>query len=164
MGMKIEMVTPVSAITAIMKQSVEIMRIEVQRALSYLGEQSVAKIRDRSFEESWIDHTGNLRSSIGYAIYDYGKEVVKSAFPVVRQGSEGRSEGNKYVDELAHQYSNVFALVVVAAMSYAEYVEAIDGKEVLASTEIWEKSQMNTYLEKAKQRAEKKSLALMDKN
>lgn len=154
--MKIRMSTPMSVVTAIMQQIPIIMKEELQNSLSFLGEQCVTRIRDRSFTESWIDHTGNLRSSIGYSIYDHGKKVIQSAFPVVRQGSEGQSEGNKYVNELAEQYSKVYALVVVAAMSYAEFVEAINGKDVLASTEVWAKSKMDTYIGNAISAAEKR--------
>lgn len=154
--MKIRMETPMSEVTNIMRQIPIIMNEELGNALSSLGEQCVTRIRDRSFEESWIDHTDNLRSSIGYSIYDHGKKVIQSAFPVVRQGSEGQSEGNKYVNELAEQYSKVYALVVVAAMSYAEYVEAINGKDVLASTEIWAKTKVESNIQNAVSRAEKR--------
>lgn len=159
--MSIRMTTPMSQVTQIMKEIQAIMKDEMEQSLSFLGEQCVARIRDRSFEESWIDHTGNLRSSIGYSIYDHGRTVIESAFPVVRQGSEGQSEGKKYVSELAEKYAKVYALVVVAAMSYAEYVEAIDGKDVLASTEIWAKSKVESYLENAKIKAEKRIQKLL---
>lgn len=159
--MNIRMTTPMKEVDAIMREIPVIMRDELHKALMFLGEECVARIRDRSFEDSWIDHTGNLRSSIGYSIYDYGAKIIESAFPVVRQGYEGQTEGKKYVSELASQYSKVYALIVVAAMSYAEYVEAIDGKDVLASTEIWAKNKINSYLERAKRRAEKKIQKLL---
>lgn len=159
--MSIRMTTPMAEVSRIMKEIQAIMRDEMMQSLSFLGEQCVARIRDRSFEESWIDHTGNLRSSIGYSIYDHGRTVIQSAFPVVRQGSEGQSEGKKYVSELAEKYAKVYALVVVAAMSYAEYVEAIDGKDVLASTELWAKQKVESYLENAKQKAEKRIQKLL---
>ena len=59
------------------------------------------------------------------------------------------------VKDLASKYSDTYALVVVAAMEYADYVEAIDSKDVLASTEIYAKSEVNRYLEKAIKEAEK---------
>ncbi|MSS16783.1 hypothetical protein [Sodaliphilus pleomorphus] len=129
------------------------MREEVDRALSYLGEQCIVRIRDRSAEDSWIDHTGNLRSSIGYAVYDYGKKYIESTFAVVRQGGKGASEGRKMVNELASKYANVYALVVVAGMNYAEFVEAIESKDVLASTESWARTKVDEYLNKAKDKA-----------
>ena len=59
---------------------------EIIRALSYLGEQCVRRVRDRSGKDSWFDQTGNLRSSIGYAVYEKGKTVIESAFNQVAQG------------------------------------------------------------------------------
>ena len=136
------------------------MRSEIFRALAYLGEQSVTKVRDREEIDSWYDHTGNLRSSIGYSVYDYGKSVIESAFAPIKGGTKGQSEGKRMVEELAGKYASTYALVVVAAMSYAEYVEACENKDVLASTEIWAKSQVDDYLKKAKERAIKRINAL----
>jgi hypothetical protein len=129
---------------------------ELSKTLAYLGEQCVARIRDRSAEDSWIDRTGNLRSSIGYAVYDYGKKVVESSFESVLNGSTGSVKGKRYVDSLASQYADTLALVVVAGMDYAEHVEAIDSKDVLASTELWAKSVVERYVNEAMSRAEKK--------
>lgn len=131
----------------------DILSEEIIRAFSYLGEQCVKRIRDRSAIDSWIDQTGNLRSSIGYAVYEYGKTLIQSAFEKVKDGSQGSNCGRKAIEELADKYSQTYALVVVAGMSYAEYVEAKNSKDVLASTELWAKSKINEYLEKAKDRA-----------
>jgi len=154
--MGIEMSTPMSQIEAVLLQSLQILRAEIVRALSYLGEQCVIKVRDRSATDSWIDQTGNLRSSIGYAIYENGRKEIESAFKVVKNGAEGANEGRKMIDELASLYSNTYALVVIAAMSYAEYVEAKDNKDVLASTELFARNEVGKYLKKALKRAELK--------
>lgn len=141
------------------KMFAEIARIiadEIKRTLSYLGEQCRTRIRDRSQEESWIDHTGNLRSSIGYAVFAYGKKVMEGAFEVVKEGKEGKEAGKRYVKELAEEFSKVYALVVVAGMSYAEYVEAIESKDVLASTELWARARIDEYMQKTQERAEKR--------
>lgn len=132
----------------------QIVNEEIIRALSYLGEQCVSKVRDRDGQSSWLDQTGNLRSSVGYAIFEHGVEVVKSAFPVVKNGSQGKEEGERYIKSLANLYTSTYALVVVASMSYAEYVEAHKNKDVLASTELWAMDKIDEYIEKAKQRAE----------
>ena len=128
-------------------------------AFAKLGEECVARIRDRSEEESWIDHTANLRSSIGYAVYDHGSRTIESAFATVGRGSEGSEEGKKMVKEIADEYSKVFALVVVAAMNYADFVEANENKDVLASTELWARSvvegKMKFALDKALKEIEK---------
>ncbi len=148
------------AIYKFFRQAMEIMRSELFRALAYLGEQSVARVRDREEVDSWYDHTANLRSSIGYAIYEYGKRVMESAFEPIKGGAKGQEEGRKMVEELASKYASTYALVVVAAMSYAEFVEACENKDVLASTEIWAKSKLEDYLKKAEERALRRINAL----
>lgn len=126
---------------------------EIFRALAYLGEQSIARIRDRSGEDSWFDQTGNLRSSIGYAIYGDGRKIIESTFAVVKNGAQGSAEGKRMIDELASKYAETFTLVVVAGMEYADAVEARDNKDVLASTELWAKAKVQEYLDRAKEKA-----------
>lgn len=150
----IRMVTSMKAIDNMFSKAAKIIFDRVQYNLNYLGLDCVRRIRDRSGDESWYDQTGNLRSSIGYAIYSYGTKQIESAFDAVLGGSEGSQKGRKMVSELASKYSDTYALVVVAAMEYADYVEAIESKDVLASTEIYAKSQVNRYLEKAIKEAE----------
>lgn len=123
------------------------------KALTKLGEESIVKARNRSAAESWVDHTGNLRSSIGYSVYNHGLKYMQSAFSTVLSGSKGRNEGMRMVQQLAKEYSNVFALVVLAAMDYAEYVEAVKSKDVLESTRIWAMSVVEERLTRAKEEA-----------
>lgn len=154
--MDIRLVTSTRAIDELFRKSAEILVERIQYNLNYLGLTCVKRIRDRSGSDSWYDQTGNLRSSIGYAIYSYGRKQVESRFESVLGGSEGSRKGRQMVDELASTYSDTFALVVVAAMEYAEYVEAMESKDVLASTEIYAKQQVDRYLQKAVKEAEKK--------
>lgn len=131
----------------------KILQKEILRALAYLGEQCIIKVRDRSGEDSWFDQTGNLRSSIGYAVYGHGRKVIESAFDIVKDGSQGSVEGKKMIDELASKYAETFALVVVAGMDYADMVEAMENKDVLASAELWAKREIQGYVDRAKARA-----------
>lgn len=131
-----------------------IISARIKSNLRELGELCVHRARQRSGEDSWFDQTGNLRSSIGYAIYAYGQKQIQSAFPAVLGGQEGANEGKKMVAALAREYSNAYALVVVAAMNYAENVEALDSKDVLASTHLYAKAEVNKYLQKAIREAE----------
>jgi len=157
--MGIKFTTPSEAIRQYFSEAFRIIRKEMINAFAKLGEECVARIRDRSEEESWIDHTANLRSSIGYAVYDHGSRTIESAFATVGRGSEGSEEGKKMVKEIADEYSKVFALVVVAAMNYADFVEANENKDVLASTELWARSvvegKMKFALDKALKEIEK---------
>lgn len=151
----IRLVTSQKAIDELFAKAANIIFDRVQYNLNYLGLLCIKRIRDRSGDESWYDQTGNLRSSIGYAIYSYGRKQIESAFDYVLGSSEGSEKGRKMVADLASKYSDTYALVVVAAMEYADYVETIDSKDVLASTEIYAKSEVNRYLEKAIKEAEK---------
>jgi hypothetical protein len=114
------------------------------RALSYLGEMCVAKIRTGEVS-SWNDQTGNLRSSIGYVIVQDGKIKSLKGFT---GNSEGISTGEELAKKLAAQYASPYALIVVAGMNYAELVEARDNKVVLAGAELFARQQLPAMLAK----------------
>lgn len=57
------------------------------------------------------------------------------------------------IADLAKEYSQVYALVVVAAMNYADFVEAKENKDVLASTELWARSIVDGKLKLAVDKA-----------
>lgn len=131
------MTTSTTALDSFLQRAAKRIQENVLKALSKLGDESVVRIRNRSAKESWIDHTGNLRSSIGFAVYEQGSKFMESAFSQVLGGSEGSAKGKKMINDLAKEYSKVYALVVVAGMEYAGEVEALESKDVLASTRIW---------------------------
>ncbi len=115
---------------------------QTYKALAYLAEKSVNRIRDRSAEASWIDRTGNLRSSIGYLITMNGKPITQGGFKPTAapggNGGEGQQVGAKYASQIASIYASMpLVLIIVAGMEYAVYVEARDNKDVLADTELW---------------------------
>lgn len=130
----------------------EVKRVEMLtvRALSYLGELCVIEARDRSQEESWFDQTGNLRSSIGYVIVHNGRIIQYSEFKQVKNGGDGTTEGKKFAEELAKKFSRGYALIVVAGMNYAEYVEAMENKNVLASAELFARSELPNMMSRLK--------------
>lgn len=138
-----------AAINSFLQRAARKLQENVLKALSKLGDESVARIRNRSVKESWIDHTGNLRSSIGFAVYEQGSQYMESAFSQVLGGTDGSSKGKKMINDLAKEYSRVYALVVVAGMEYAGEVEALDSKDVLASTRIWATSQVERRVKTA---------------
>lgn len=146
----------VLSMTKFFVKAQNIIRNEVIRTLARLGEECNIKIRDRAASDSWNDITGNLRSSIGYAIYDHGVKEIESAFNVVKGGTEGAETGRKILEELAPLYADTYALVVIAGMNYADAVEAKENKDVLASTELWARSVIGAMMQKAKDNAIKK--------
>lgn len=160
----------------LLNEAVRVEKLTV-RALAYLGEQCVRRIRDRPGGKSWFDQSGNLRSSIGYIIshngnvissYGFDSSMGKAAHTkrveyvtksgekvsftakVKAGGQEGAKAGKDLAEELIKKYSNDYVLIIVAGMNYAEYVEAMDNKDVLASTELWATEQVPKMLEKLK--------------
>ena len=138
----------------LMREAERVERLTI-RALSKLGEQCVKRVRDRAGDKSWYDQTGNLRSSVGYVIAHNKNIIQYSTFNQVNQGSEGVKTGKDLAKELAKRYSNNYVLIVVAGMNYAEFVEAMDNKDVLASTELWAREQVPLMLEKLKRQIAK---------
>ena len=136
-----------------LNESKRILEEEMSRSFTYLGEEAVKMTRDRDSASSWCDQTGNLRSSIGYSLYSYGIEKMTSNFKKVLKGSDGAKEGKALAKELASRYRNDFALVIVAGMNYASSVENMEGKDVLASTELWAKAKVDDFIKKATEKA-----------
>ena len=153
--MGIRMTTKLSEVHDMLMREAERVESLTIRALSKLGEQCVTKIRDRAGDKSWYDQTGNLRSSVGYVIAHNKNIIQYSAFNQVKQGSEGVKTGKDLAEKLAKRYSNNYVLIVVAGMNYAEFVEAMDNKDVLSSTELWVKEQVPLMLEKLKRQIAK---------
>lgn len=87
----------------------------------------------------YSDWTANLRSSIGYVVAIDGRIVSKSDFAHEKgekgNGAEGSKEGLRYARELAAKYPKGAALIVVAGMNYASYVQR-KGYDVIASAEL----------------------------
>lgn len=86
---------------------------------------------------SYTDQTGNLRSSIGYAVLKDGKVVQKGQVEKTKDGETGLAEGSGYLERCikANRLRDGIVLIVTAGMNYAEYVEA-KGKVVLSSAEL----------------------------
>lgn len=153
--MGIRMTTKLDEIhKVLMKEANRVERLTI-RALSYLGEQCVSRVRNRGGNKSWYDQSGNLRSSVGYVIAYNGSIIQYSDFNQIKQGSEGVTVGKKLAEELVKRYSSDYVLVIVAGMNYAEYVERKDNKDVLASTELWAIDQAPKMLEKLKRQIAK---------
>ena len=148
--MGVKMTTPMSEINAAIKAEARRAEMLTIRALAYLGEKCVIEAKDRPQEASWFDQSGNLRSSVGYVIGVNGKIVQYSSFNQVKQGSEGVKEGKELAEELAKKYSKGYALIVVAGMNYAELVEAMDNKVVLASAELFARKELPNMMKKLK--------------
>lgn len=113
---------------------------QIIESLTHIGEEAV-KIAREPHANDWQDQTGNLRSSIGYAVFKDGKQIGQSAFDTVpaknaKKGTkqDGARKGLELAREVGSQYTDGYALVVVAGMNYAVCVES-KGRDVLTSAE-----------------------------
>lgn len=119
-------------------------RRNIQRiiaSLQYVGETVVNEIRTSHISD-WNDRTGNLRSSVGYILSVDGQPLNMSGFERVdgpdreKSTEDGSESGRAYAQSLCSLYPKGIALIVVAGMEYAAYVEAMENKVVLAQGEI----------------------------
>lgn len=140
--MGVRMTTRMSEVNAYMLKEAERIQKLAIRALSRLGERCVKEARDRTPEYSWFDQTGNLRSSIGYIISHNGRIIQYSDFQQVKSGTEGSKTGKQFAEEIVKKYTSGYVLVVVAGMNYAEYVEAMENKDVLAHPELFARAEL----------------------
>lgn len=114
--------------------------------LQRAGEEFVKIARQNAPANSFYDHTGNLRSSIGYVIVRDGN-VVSYSFVKSGNGTEGENgmtKGRQVALNIAFSHRRGLVLIGVAGMEYALKVESIEGKDVISSatekTEEWLRS------------------------
>ena len=117
------------------------------KMLNKVGLDTVKAIRT-SEVSYWIDQTGNLRSSIGYLIVKDGRIISENFELVNGRGQEGLAKGRSFADELASQYPSGYALIIVAGMEYAAYVENIESRTVLAGGTILAKQLLQQLIDK----------------
>ncbi len=121
--------SPNSAITKPLQSGIDRLLMKIVEALYYIGAQCN---NDARLNGSYRDRTGNLKSSIGFAVVVNGK-IVK--LTVKGDSPEGESEGRSFLEELASREYRGIVLIVTAGMQYAKYVSA-KGYNVLDSSEI----------------------------
>ena len=104
------------------------------QAMGNLGVECVNHARQIPKDIGFEDHTGNLRSSIGFKLFVDGEPVMENYLKVLN-GDEGMAKGKALADEVGQQCKqDQIMLVVTAGMEYAIYVES-RGRDVIASAE-----------------------------
>ena len=134
------------AVTDEITQSMQRLNRRIIRDLSKAGEEAVKKARLMATKDGvggggvlppYIVQTGNLVSSVGYVITYDGQIVGMSSFQAVAgpkgDGVEGSTTGKAYVKELAMRFPQGYALILVAGMHYASYVQELYHRDVLVS-------------------------------
>lgn len=130
--MPVKLTTPRSAFDMAIDEITEQAENAIINILMYVGESCITEARDNG---SYMDQTGNLRSSIGYVVVNNGKIVGMKVCEQVKDGTEGKGKAESYMTRLASEHSTGICLIVVAGMNYAVYVEG-RGKNVLSSAEL----------------------------
>lgn len=152
----------------------QIQKYQIRR-LQMLGEMCVNHARSVPKSQGFEDQTGNLRSSIGYAVFVNGIAVhsfyepasVQSGSRLVKRkrklkdgtikeyqakmkiggdGAVGAQKGQELATKVGEKTNGV-CLVVTAGMNYALYVES-RGRDVIASAEQLAKRELPRMLEK----------------
>lgn len=109
----------------------------IETVMQFIGEECVKIAREQG---TYNDITGNLRNSIGYVLVKNGDIICKNfeervASKVIDAANgKGILEGQALAEELAKRFTKGYALIVVAGMHYAHYVESLN-KDVLDSAE-----------------------------
>jgi len=112
--------------------------------LKRLGEMCLIECRTN---HKYVDRTGNLTASMGYVIVDHGNIIHTAGFG--GSGKEGPAEGRNLANSLSGQFRDGYALIVVAGMNYAIYVEA-KGFNVLTTSELLAERQLPIMIEQLK--------------
>lgn len=109
----------------------------IETVMQFIGEECVRIAREQG---TYNDITGNLRNSVGYVLVRNGDIICKNfeervASKVVDAANgKGILQGQALAEELAKRFTKGYALIVVAGMHYAHYVESLN-KDVLDSAE-----------------------------
>lgn len=109
----------------------------IETVMQFIGEECVRIAREKG---TYNDITGNLRNSVGYVLVRNGDIICKNfeervASKVVDAANgKGILQGQALAEELAKRFTKGYALIVVAGMHYAHYVESLN-KDVLDSAE-----------------------------
>ena len=119
------------------------------RILRRVGEMAVNEAKTNG---NYQDRTANLRNSIGYVVAIDGVVFIED-FNTSRNGTKPSKESPvKYGKELAYEVAkseNGYALIVVAGMKYASYVES-KGRVVLTNAEQFTNQYLPNLLKQLK--------------
>lgn len=126
--------------------------------LQRIGELFVTDARNT---RTYKDHTGNLRSSIGYVVLYNGDQLAGDFrdFPAVdvqakaQSGKNGSEEAKKVINEIKAAYPKGFVFIAVAGMEYAAAVESRN-YDVITASSIESAEKLKGYMAQLQQKLE----------
>jgi hypothetical protein len=130
--MPIKPITTKQELNAYVGEKLKRMEEVIINTLASVGESSVNEAR---LSSNSLDQTGNLQSSLGYAIAKDGNVIQTSNFEKENNGTEGATQGRDFVTQKAKEYQRGITLTVVAGIKYAAGIAA-KGWDVLDSAEL----------------------------
>lgn len=117
---------------------------------SYMGEKLTKYAKEM---HSYTDRTGNLTNSIGYAVVKGGKIINTGD---MMGSSEAKAASLQVLQEMMDRINHQFALIIIAGMEYASYVEA-KGYNVIMPAELKAKAEMPSVIQRIKLEASMKA-------
>lgn len=125
--------TNINEIMKAVRQNTEDNKQRMINKMFELGYKAIVEARDNA---DFLNHSNNLRSSLGIAVALNGR-IVKSDFEIRLGGKDGDGQqGLEHAKELisktATEYPNTIVLILVAGEKYAFFVEN-KGKLVLTN-------------------------------
>ena len=123
--------TPQSEISNTIVASTRNLDRAIIHSMEVAGQQGTNEARAHG---EYTDQTGNLRSSTGYVISDEGAIESSSSFDAVKNGSDGATQGKNLAKSIAGSIKGKKAIVLVAGMDYAPYLQA-KGRKVMGDAE-----------------------------
>lgn len=130
--MPIKRITPKRNAHSYLNKQLKIWIDTILRNLVNVGETA---LEEAEKAHKYNDITGNLTSSIGYAVVVDGKIYKQGGFKIIKDGRLGAREGRKLLRQLTANASEGIVFIMVAGMPYAKYVEAMS-LDVLDSANI----------------------------
>ncbi len=126
------MTSPLASLNKFMEAELEKQRLEMLQVLDIAGEIAV---KNQTLAHKYLNQTGNLSSSIGYLVLEDGKIASRGGFETTKDGASGAQQGEEFINSLIGSNRRGLALIVVAGMDYAVYVENM-ALDVLTTAEL----------------------------
>lgn len=131
--MPVRMITPIRVVGGYLTAEAQAKLQVIANVFCYVGEKCIIEARNGG---TYTDQSGNLRSSIGYAVLMNGQVIQSGCVDKIKNGDEGVTEDQKYLQSRIKKANKKgVVLIVTAGMNYAEYVEA-KGYVVLSSAKL----------------------------
>lgn len=104
-------------------------------------------VRDARLTQTYKDQTGNLRHSIGFTVLKDGVSIFEN----FENDGVGTGKARELINNLSDDFRKGYALIVVAGMNYAAYVEA-KGYDVITGSSLQAETELKRILNKIKKK------------